>query len=432
MRFWLDKLRFQSKRSNDVEQQRGWRAALVEPRRFVIYLVGRLARDNCLRNASTLAYTTLLSIVPLLAVAFSILTAFPVFEPFNDRIQAFIFANLVPASGEVVQRYIERFTENAASLTAAGLVGLVVSAILMMSAVDRAINDIWHVHQHRSRLQGFMVYWSLLTTAPLLLGVSFGLSSYLGVLEELSPVALSGPRQVMLAITPYLAEVLAFLFLYAAVPNRRVPLAHAFMGALVGALLFELAKRGFGLYVSQVRTYEAVYGALSALPVFLLWIYVSWVVVLTGAEFTQALSGYRLGRAGSFGDPRWKLALTVRILGHLWRAQQTGRVLNGRMLMRHEPDAGEEAISECLRDLMRARVVVSANRGGYVLTRDPNRYTLLDLYRSQPFVLPQPGQIPAEGGRLSEVLYRAAEGAQRELDVSLAELLEEAQEAPKA
>lgn len=405
-----------------MDQLRRWLRTLRE---FLLYLVERFSRDACLQNAATLSYTTLLSIVPLMTVAFSVLAAFPVFDPINDRIRTLIFANLVPTSGEVVQNYIERFATKAAGLTAAGIVGLLVSALLMMSAVDKALNQIWHVQQRRRPVQGFMIYWTLLTLAPLLIGASLLMTSYLESLSGLAEFGLSLPKQTLLSVMPLVAEFLAFLFLYAAVPNRRIPLAHAALGALAAAVLFEFAKKAFAWYVTSFPSYEAIYGALAALPVFLVWLYLSWIVVLLGAEFTQALSGFRMGRAGALSDPRLRLVLAVRLIGHLWYGQRHGRTVSRRGLLRREPTAGDDAIHETLNALERAKVVLRTERG-WALARDLSDYSLLDLYRAQPFVLAEPD--PAFGTRdewdrrLGEVLRAAGEGVGQTMNLPLQRL----------
>ncbi len=355
---------------------------------FVHHVVRRFIEDGCLNSAGTLAYTTLLSIVPLFAVVFSVMTAFPVFEAFSGRIQDWLFDNLVPATGEVVQDYIQQFASRAAGLTAAGLIGVIAAAILMMSAIDKAMNRIWRVEKRRSAVQSFMVYWTVITVGPFLVASSLVLSSYLVALAEFTDVTdVSTVQQRLLTITPFVGVVLAFTFLYAAVPNRRVPVLHALAGAVFAAALFEVAKYGFALFVTTVPTYEAVYGALAALPIFLIWIYVCWVVVLLGAEFTQSIAGYRQGRAGSLSDPRLALVLAVRLIGDFWRAQQDGRGLTRAELLTLEPDATEAAISEALAALEHTRVIRRTEEGGWVLARDPSTYTLLDLYRGYPFVL---------------------------------------------
>lgn len=360
---------------------------------FLRHVANQFVQDGCLNSAGTLAYTTLLSIVPLFALIFSVMTAFPVFAEFSDRMQDWLFQNLVPASGAVVQDYIQQFASQAAGLTAVGLIGITVAAILMMAAIDKAMNRIWRVGKRRPPVQSFMVYWTVITVGPFLVASSLVLSSYLIALAEFADVADgTSIQQRLLTIMPFFSVVLAFTFLYAAVPNRRVPLWHAVTGAVVAAVLFEVAKYGFAAFVTTVPTYEAIYGALAALPIFLIWIYVCWVVVLLGAEFTQAMAGYRQGRSGSLSDPRLALVLAVRLTGDFWRAQQQGRGLTLQDLLEREPDADEAAVSEALKALEQSRVVRRTEEGSWVLARDPSTYTLLDLYRSYPFVL---ADVPA-------------------------------------
>ncbi|MCC5811656.1 MAG: virulence factor BrkB family protein [Ectothiorhodospiraceae bacterium] len=369
------------------------RVALREFVAFWRYMIRRFIDDECLQSAATLAYTTLLSLVPLFAVSFALFTAFPVFEDMNERVQEFLISNLVPASGEVVQDYIQQFAGRAAGLTLAGLIGISVTAILMMAAIDRTLNRIWRVTRRRRPLQSFMVYWAVITVGPVLVAVSLAASSYVTVLAEYTDALDAGQLQTWaLEAAPVVAIILAFGFLYSAVPNRRISLWHAAAGAAFAALLFEFAKRGFALFVTNFPTYEAIYGALATLPILLVWIYLSWVIVLLGAEFTQALSGFRLGRAGTFTDPRLALVLAVRLTGDFWQAQQQGRVLRREDILRLEPEAGETAIGQALEALEHAQVIRRTDDGAWVLVRDPSSYTVLDLYRDHPFVL---GTLPA-------------------------------------
>ncbi|WP_290653460.1 virulence factor BrkB family protein [Aquisalimonas sp.] len=408
-------------------------SAVTETIGFIRHLGHRFFQDGCLDSAGTLAYTTLLSIVPLFAVIFSIMTAFPVFEGFSARLQDWLFENLVPAFGEVVQDYLQQFASRAAGLTAVGLVGIAVAAIIMMAAIDKAMNRIWQGGKRRSAVQSFMVYWTVLTVGPFLVATSLVLSSYLFALAEFTDVADGASvEQRLLAIAPFFALVLAFTFLYAAVPNRRVPFWHAVTGAVVAALLFEVAQRGFAAFVTNVPTYEAVYGALAALPIFLIWVYVCWVVVLLGAEFTKALSGYRRGREGSLSDPRLALVLAVRVTGDFWRAQQEGQGLSRQALLELEPDASEPALSDAIAALEHTRVIRRTEEGSWVLARDPSTYTLLDLYRGYPFVLanvpPRLRERDAWNRALSRTLGEAIHRSEEILDLPIRELFERGRE----
>ncbi|MCC5857030.1 MAG: virulence factor BrkB family protein [Ectothiorhodospiraceae bacterium] len=400
-----------------LQQARG---GLDELTAFGRYLIRRFIEDDCLHSAATLAYTTLLSLVPLFAVSFALFTAFPVFEELNERLQDFLFRNLVPASGEVVQEYIQQFAGRAAGLTLAGLLGITVTAILMMAAIDRALNRIWRVTRRRRPVQSFLVYWAVITVGPVLVAISLAATSYLTVIADYTEAVDARTVQAfVLEITPVMAIILAFAFLYSAVPNRRVKLTHALAGAAFAALLFEVAKRGFTLFVANFPTYEAIYGALATLPILLVWIYLSWVVVLLGAEFTQALSSYREGREGSLSDPRLALVLAVRLTGDFWQAQQEGRTLRREDILRLEPDAGELAVQQALEALERARVIRRTEDGGWVMLRDAAEYTLMDLYRDYPFVL---GELPrslAERDSWNRELAGVLDHAMRGLELAL-------------
>ncbi len=403
------------------------RLALTEFVAFWRYLIRRFIDDECLHSAATLAYTTLLSLVPLFAVSFALFTAFPVFADMNERVQEFLIRNLVPASGEVVQDYIQRFAGRAAGLTLAGLVGISVTAILMMAAIDRTLNRIWRVTRRRPPVQSFMVYWAVITVGPLLVAISLAASSYVTVLAEYTDALDAGQLQTWaLEAAPVVAVILAFGFLYSAVPNRRISLWHAAAGAAFAALLFEFAKRAFALFVTNFPTYEAIYGALATLPILLVWIYLSWVIVLLGAEFTQALSGFRVGRAGTFTDPRLALVLAVRLTGDFWQAQQQGRALRREDILRLEPDAGETAVAQALEALEHARVIRRTDDGAWVLVRDPSSYTVLDLYRDHPFVL---GKLPSSLAErdhwnqgLAELLAEAMAGVEEALATPVKEV----------
>jgi membrane protein len=250
----------------------------------------RFAGDRCSRVAGALSYTTLFALVPLSAVVVAVVSVFPVFRPVMDTVQEFVYGNFVPATGEVVRKYLQQFALNAGKLTAWGLLLLVAAALMVMATIERTFNDIWHVPQTRKRLHRFLAYWALLTLGPILIGVSLTVTSYLMSLPLFSGnAALSGFRAFAFGLLPPFSEWLAFVLLYTIVPNHPVRLRHALAGGLFAMVLFEVAKRGFGYFVVTIPSYRLLYGALAALPLFLIWIYLSWVVILLGAVLTAAL-----------------------------------------------------------------------------------------------------------------------------------------------
>ncbi len=273
--------------------------------RFACLVARRFHADRCTRVAAALSFTTLLALVPLTAVAFALLAALPGFESWLQAIQKFIYSNFVPASGDVVSKYLQRFAANAGRLTVWGMLFLVATAYMVLATIEQTFNDIWHVTAKRRWWPRLLGYTVLMTLGPLLIGASLWLTSYLLSLPLFGRHApLGGFRGTVLSTLPVMFEFLAFLLLYRVVPNFPVKLKHALVGAVVAAALFELAKRGFGEFIVYFSTYKKVYGALAALPVFLLWIFLSWTITLLGAIVTAVLPGWRVEPACAVAAPR--------------------------------------------------------------------------------------------------------------------------------
>ena len=208
--------------------------------------------------------------------------------------QEFIYSNLVPASGEVVSRYLRRFAANADRLTTWGLILLAATSLMVMATVERVFNDIWHVPQTRKRLHRYLTYGALLILGPVLIGLSLSVISHFFSLSLFSARTPWGPlRTFMFNMVAVVLGWLALMLLYAVVPNHPVRWRHALMGSLFTTVLLELAKRGFGFFVVHFSSYKALYGALAVLPMFLIWIYLSWTIILLGAVVTATLPEWR-------------------------------------------------------------------------------------------------------------------------------------------
>jgi membrane protein len=247
---------------------------------------------GCNHRAAALAYTSLLALVPLMTVAFAILAAFPVFKQVSSDVQNFIFNNFVAATGNVVQSYLVSFVEKAGQLSIIGMLFLIITAIAMMFTMEHTFNAIWRVEKRRRWINALMLYWTILTLSPVLISVSFAISSYLSSFAFFaSTVKLLGLRRLLIFV-PFLLSVCAFTLIYTAVPNCIVPIKNSLLGAIVAAVLFELAKYIFTVYVTRYAGYELLYGALATVPIFLLWVYLCWFITLLGAVISFILTNY--------------------------------------------------------------------------------------------------------------------------------------------
>nr|VFJ69041.1 MAG: tRNA-processing RNAse BN [Candidatus Kentron sp. FW] len=353
---------------------------------FLLYLFRSFIKDRCPVSAGMLSYTSLLSLVPLMALGFALFASFPVFDELEGKVKGFIFSNLVPATGEVVKEYLTTFVEKASGLTAPGIVFLLVTALLLISTIDRELNAIWKVYRRRNLLGSFIVYWAILTLGPLLVGFSLVISSYLVSLSFEVTHGLAD-HETLFKLLSFLAVALAFTLLYAIVPYRHISLRDAIAGGVLAAALFELAKKLFTLYITHMGTYEAIYGALAAVPIFLIWVYISWLVILLGAEFTYCLGSFRHG-ALEQGQRGYELVLAFRLLGHLGRFQEAGEIPSAKSLLEQENGVDEFRLDYSLNTLQRARIVHRTESGGWALSRDLHTLTLAELYHSDSYVLP--------------------------------------------
>ena len=260
-----------------------------QPTWWMQYLT-RCIDDQITVNAGYLAYVTLLSIVPLVAVGVAIFSAFPGFESTLVTIENFLFTNLVPTSTDVIKEHISAFAGNANKMTAVGVGFLAAVSLLLIRNVDATLNRIWRIKKKRPMMISFAVYWMVLSLGPVLLGASIGVTSYIVSLVSFADQGIPGFSGFLLKLLPYIISMFGFIMLYTLVPNTRVPFRAAIPGALFAAMLFELTKKGFALYISHFPSYEVIYGALATIPILFVWVYLSWIVVLLGAEFTVCIS----------------------------------------------------------------------------------------------------------------------------------------------
>ncbi len=391
---------------------------------FLKLVMHHFIADGGVQHVAGLTYTTLLSLVPLMTVALALFSVFPASDRMSEQIENFLFQNFVPAASEVVQQYLRDFSQKAGKLTGVGFGMLIVVALLLMNNINKAFNTIWHVRKRRSPLAQFTVYWAILSLGPILIAISVAGTSYLVSIPFLDQtMAVAQVRSKLLSLMPVILSTVAFSLLYALVPNRTVPWRNALAGGLLAATLFEVSKRGFALYVTTFPTYEAIYGAVAVVPIFLIWIYLSWMVTLLGAEFTYCLSIYRENWQERLNQRGSDFLLALRLLGELRASQHDGRALGTRALVERLPGVTEERVEHVMNQLGEALLVLRTEERRWVLARDLRQVTLNDLYQSAHYVLPGDDSLDDVPESLREMLQGLNDDLSKAMDKPLESLL---------
>jgi len=368
-------------------------------RRFLAALAHRFFEDRGIQTAGSLTFTTLLSLVPLLTVALSLATAFPVFRDATATLQNYVIHNFLPEAGgaKVIVAQINEFTAKAGQLTAIGLAVLGVTAIMLMLTIDESMNRVFRVHRPRPLAQKLLMYWGVLTLGPVLIGMSLSLTTFV-VGASLGLMRMGTLAHDVLRGVPFLFTWAALTLIYLVVPNRRIVLWHALVGAFCAGIAFEATKRGFALYLENFPTYALIYGAFATLPIFLLWVYLSWLVVLVGATITAMLPAFTADDEERNRPAGSALEDALAVLGGLARAQAKGEVVPLTRLarrVRRMPYRCEALLERCAA----LGWVVRTERDAWLLAREADSIRVADVYRA--FVL-QPEALSGGAPALSE------------------------------
>ena len=370
----------------------------------------RFFQLRCTEIAASLSYTSLLSLVPLMAVIFAGFSSFSVFQELFQEIQQFVFANFIPSSSELIQNYLNEFVGKASRLTLVGLLGLFAVALMLMWQIDRALNHIWGGGRKKNLLHTFLTYWAVLTLGPVLMGVSLMVTSYIVSLPLITSAADTiGVRTQMLSMIPVVMTLLAFTLIYQVVPNTRVKFAHALIGGLCATVFFELAKKGFALYVSYNTTYTSLYGALATVPIFLIWIYISWLVTLLGAVITRCIPLFDFSFE-QYHDTVHPFQSAFHILRLLSRAAMAGQTLSAEQIFSDPCLRHEKLLENILAELEQTGWILKTDNEFWTLGIDLDVVTLWDLYRKLPYPLPEAGSkepLAAIIGQSNKVLADA-------------------------
>ncbi|WP_322401876.1 YihY family inner membrane protein [Massilia luteola] len=420
-----------------------------EARDLVRFARRRLTEEKLPQVAGSLTFTTTLAIVPLLTIVLAIFTTFPMFGKLRTALDNYFVQMLMPkAIANTITANLTQFASKATGLSAVGGVALVFTSVAMISTIERAFNQIWKVPQPRPLVQRVLVYWALVTLGPLAFGISLTLTSQL-----------SSATTGLMSLAPFLGAVFytvvsvalttgAYVLLYMTVPNRDVDWRDAVWGGLVAAIAFEVAKRVFAIFIRQFPTYAIIYGALAALPLFLVWMYLSWMITLVGALLTAALPIVKYERwwyepvpGGAFVDA---MAVLKVLQGG---ARMTGTALVSNAQIRACTRIGYDEMTSLLEQMVAAgwvgrvqaetAVALRWGRGAragtqcWVLLVDPGLIRLADVYRLFVFGGIGSEAGPAGGAAQSPLaldtaaLARQVEAAvERGLDETLAEHFE--------
>jgi len=361
------------------------KATGIRVKRLANHVWKHFQEDRCLEEAASLSYTSLLAMVPLLAVIFGVVAAFPVFSQVSEKLQTFIFANFLPAAGDQIEPYLSTFLESVSSLTLPGTIFLIITALLLMFRIEVAFNRIWRVDRARTLLNRIVMYWAVLTLGPILTGAAVALSAQ-NVITNLVIGEGLAPGWYHLGI--FFLSWMVFTMFFVLVPNRRVQFRDAVVGAFLSTVLFDVAKLGFVAYVSNAN-YSVIYGALATIPIFLFWLYIVWAVILFGASLAASLTTFsdKISAQGNWPD-KWAFQLSYRLVGHLWSAQRRGESLSRKELMKLEERASERQILQLMQQLQTARIVTRSHEERWILAMDLEEVTLGALYHSGNYYLP--------------------------------------------
>jgi membrane protein len=351
-----------------------------KPVNALAYIVRRYREDRCSEISAALVYMSLFALVPLLTLVYTVGSLIPSAAGLQDQLQGFLVDNLLPEASAGVVDYLNHFSQQAKNLTGVGLGILAVTAILMLRNVERAFNNIWHIRKHRSAVSSFLLYWAVLSLAPVIIATVIGTQAYLFAaahyINDLEPFGIS---ELILSSLPLAIGTIGLSALYLAVPNCSVPLSHALTGGVAAALALTLARQLFTTLIAK-SSYTLIYGAFAAVPIFLLWLYIIWNIVLLGAMLVHGLSAYQNAEQ----ERRPLLLKALDVLYLLWQAQRSGSGVTELTILRDRAVCATGIDSESwrhIRDkLVDQHLITQDQQGLYLLSVDPHAISVATVY----------------------------------------------------
>ncbi|WP_313033622.1 YihY family inner membrane protein [Acinetobacter sp.] len=358
---------------------------------FVLFVIRRFEADRCREQAGSLTYTTLFAVVPMLTVFLVIISSIKALEPARQQLQHLIYSNFLPRTTIAFDKALNAFTDKSSNLTIIGILFLFITTVMMLTSIETVFNRIWRVRETRGGIIGFMRYWTIISLGPILLGSAFVISSAVASLNILSNnfAGYEVDGEFIFWGISFALTILGFFILNWTIPNRSVPIKAALIAGTFSAVVFELLKNLFGFIMSNFTSYEIVYGAFAAVPIFLLWIFLSWNIVLLGVEISYALTAFNTGKE----PKRHPIIMFLDLLELFYHKQQRG-----------ESVSDEEALVVLGRDeigrwptyvlmLEKQNLVKRTDDNEYVLARNLSQVDFWIFYTQLPYPLPRRNDV---------------------------------------
>ena len=395
----------------------GWRRTLhtrlldrARAATFARFLWRRFRDDRLFDAAASLSYTTAFALVPLAVVVRGVLSAFPVFQQWSAELVDYVFSHFVPSAARAIESRLGDLAGNITQLTTAGVIALVISLLVTLNSVESTFNRIWRVASARPQLSRYLVYWTVLTLGALLAAASLAASA-----RFLALPLFDQPQWQWLAswgtgITPILIELLVVMLVYRVVPHHTVKWRHAFAGALLAVALLEVVKTGLGMYLGSFDGYQRLYGALAAIPILMLWIYLAWIAILLGASLASSLAAFRYQPVEMRLPAGHEMYALLRLIGRFQQARRGGNGLHTAQMLNLEPMLTDTLLQRFLSRLAAIGLVRRDERGEWLLARDLDDLSLGELYEASQLRVPT-GQdcLPCREDELGMAVHAAIE-----------------------
>jgi len=354
---------------------------------FVLFVIKRFEADRCREQAGSLTYTTLFAVVPMLTVFLVIISSINALEPARQQLQQLIYSNFLPKTTIAFDKALNAFTSKSSNLTVIGILFLFVTTVLMLTSIETVFNRIWRVRETRGGIVGFMRYWTIISLGPILLGSAFVISSTITSMNVLSSnfAGYNLDGTYLFGFISFALTILGFFILYWMIPNRPVPAKAAMIAAAFSATIFVLLKNLFGFVMANFTSYEIIYGAFAAVPIFLLWIFLSWNIILLGVELSYALTAFNAHKESN----RHPVIMLMDLLQLFYNKQKKGEAVSDAEAL---DVLGREEIGRWpshLNILMKNNLIKCTGDDKFVLVRNLNEVDFWQFYKMLPYPLPR-------------------------------------------